>query len=289
MMSRADGVMDWSSSHNSPLEYSKLALLDFAHIASTQTRSDLVLPQITVQPSESTRYLGVVFDQHLQWKAQLASVADKGAKWAAQIRRLARPSWGITPKHARQLFIGVATPRILYAVDVWGLSQVNVRRQTDSCGSAKAVDVFRSAQRAGTLAITGGLRTSPTDSLDACANLPPAPFTIERWCHRAMVRMAMLPSDHPLASAVARANLRTIKRHRSPLHNLARRFDVKPREMEKIPATSRHPAQYGKLHSNASSPKIGRPPQRRQARRSKRYWYTRTVRHWKAKWAQQQS
>ncbi|KAI0277656.1 hypothetical protein BC826DRAFT_927692, partial [Russula brevipes] len=136
-----------------------------------QQRPDLTLPQITVQPSESTKYLGVIFDQHLQWKTQLASVANKGAKWAAQIRRLARPSWGLTPKHAKQLFIGVAIPRILYAVDIWGLAQTTSRKRKESCGSAEALHVLKNAQRAGTLAITGGLRTSPTDSLNACANL----------------------------------------------------------------------------------------------------------------------
>jgi hypothetical protein len=123
----------------------------------------------------SAKYLGVIFDQHLQWKAQVASVADKGVKWVAQIRRLARPSWGLTPNHAKQLFIGVAIPRILYAVDIWGLSQTISRKRKESCGSAGTLRVLNSAQRAGTLAITGGLRTSPTDSLNACANLHPTP------------------------------------------------------------------------------------------------------------------
>src|ERR1700730_5626254 len=36
MMGRENGVTNWSKSHNSRLEYSKLALIDFAHKASTQ-------------------------------------------------------------------------------------------------------------------------------------------------------------------------------------------------------------------------------------------------------------
>ena len=31
MMARKGGVTEWSTSHNSPLEHSKLALLDFMH------------------------------------------------------------------------------------------------------------------------------------------------------------------------------------------------------------------------------------------------------------------
>jgi ribonuclease HI/exonuclease III len=246
MMSRVNGVADWSAAHNSPLEYSKLALIDFAHRSVSRKRPALVLPQITVKPVESTKYLGVIFSQHLQWNAQIASVAAKGSSWTAQIRRLARPSWGLTPSSAKRLFIGVAIPRILYAFDVWGLSQT-VNRNRAAVGSAKAIRVLTNVQRAGAIAITGGLRTSPSDSLDATANLLPAPLTIKRWCHRAMVRLAMLPSGHPLAKPVARKNLRTLKRHRAPLHNLARSFEVKPNEMEKIPADIRHPAQTGKV------------------------------------------
>jgi hypothetical protein len=65
------------------------------------------------------KYLGVILDQNLDWKAQRAHAVKKGTKWAAQIRRIARPSWGITPKYARRLYISVALPRILYAADVW--------------------------------------------------------------------------------------------------------------------------------------------------------------------------
>jgi hypothetical protein len=31
MMTRSGGIIEWSTTHNSPLEYSKLALIDFAH------------------------------------------------------------------------------------------------------------------------------------------------------------------------------------------------------------------------------------------------------------------
>jgi len=31
MMTKEHGVIEWSKDHNSPLEYSKLALIDFAH------------------------------------------------------------------------------------------------------------------------------------------------------------------------------------------------------------------------------------------------------------------
>ena len=155
MMTRAGGIDEWSWEHNSPLEYSKLALIDFAHVRSSKVRPPLILPQQEVLPTESTKYLGVIFDQNLSWKAQHARVIGKGASWTSQIRRLTRSTWGITPKHARRLYISVAIPRILYATDVWCAPTDQDTLKTS--GSRKVIRQLTTVQRSGTLAITGGL------------------------------------------------------------------------------------------------------------------------------------
>ena len=88
MMTRPGGVAEWSTLHNSPLEYSKLALVDFAHSCSPKERVPLQLPQKEITPSASTKYLGVIFDQNLNWKAQQVYVAGKGTAWTSQIKQL---------------------------------------------------------------------------------------------------------------------------------------------------------------------------------------------------------
>src|SRR5260370_15093499 len=104
MMSRKGGIYEWSTTHNSPLEHSKLALVDFAHANSAKERPDLMLPNATVTPSASTRYLGAIIDQHLNWKVQHPHATGKGTTWASQIRRMTRPSSGVTPKQAHRHF-----------------------------------------------------------------------------------------------------------------------------------------------------------------------------------------
>jgi len=80
MMGRKGGIAEWSTTHNSPLEYSKLTLMDFAHYQSQKSRPPLQLPQRTVKLVISTRYLGVFFDQNLNWKAQQAHTVKKGTQ-----------------------------------------------------------------------------------------------------------------------------------------------------------------------------------------------------------------
>ena len=255
MMTRRGGVVDWSESHNSFLEYSKLALVDFAHPASSKERTTLTLPSGTIKPMPSTKYLSVILDQHLNWKAQHAYTIEKGTKWATQIRRISRPSWGITPKYARRLYISVALPRIMYGADLWCHPMQGERNETKIKGSAKVQKHLVTLQRAGSIAITGGLRTSPTDSLNAASYLLPVPLLVDKICYRALTRLAMLPPGHPLFPLVRKNASGRVKRHRAPLHILLSLYKLNPTLVEKIPPTARNPEQVGKLPFNIRVPK----------------------------------
>jgi len=245
MMTRARGVTKWSTQHNSPLEYSKLALVDFAHSRNTKEREPLCLLQIEIQPLESTRYLGVIFDQSLDWKEQHAHAIGKGTKWALQIRRITRPMWGLTPGNARRLYISVVIPRILYVVDVWcAPPYTGSQRQR---GTVKVTGQIASIQKMGALAITGGLRRTTADALDATAFLLPAPLLADKWCHKAAIRLAMLPKEHPLHKIISNKTSGQIKHHKSPLNNLLAAYRLDPKRVEKTPTTARNPALQGQL------------------------------------------
>lgn len=241
MMTRDGGAMSWAKQHNSPFEFNKLALIDFAHSSKAVLRTPLVLPEITLTPVASTKYLGIMLDQKLNWKEQMAYTQEKGSKWAAQIRRAARPSWGLTPKAARKLFIGVALPRILYGADVWC-----VPIHTDPTGGRRKGSVFAirkltTTQRAGTLAITGGFRTSPTASLDAHASTLPMHLKIGKVLYRAAVRLASLPDSHPLHKAYRLAGARKVKRHKSALHHMTQLYGIKATDVETLPVIRQNP------------------------------------------------
>ena len=119
MMTRAGGAMDWARDHNSNFEISKLVLMDFAHRNKRLDRPPLKIGNAAVEPSTSTKYLGVYLNQHLNWKEQQVYTAKKGTMWASQIRRLVRPGWGLSLKYAKWIYTSVAIPRILYGIEVW--------------------------------------------------------------------------------------------------------------------------------------------------------------------------
>ena len=65
MMTKEDGIIEWSKDHNSLLKNSKLALIDFSHQNCQIIRLSLSLPHGNAEPTNSTKYLGVILDQHL--------------------------------------------------------------------------------------------------------------------------------------------------------------------------------------------------------------------------------
>lgn len=254
MMTRPGGAVDWSNNHNSRFEFSKLALIDFAHRNSKKQRSPLVLPNSTIKPSTSAKYLGVFVDQHLQWNTHIAHVIRKGASWSSQIRRAVAPSWGLTPKYARKMYSSVAIPKILYAVDVWGIPKILEETEPHRKNTSIAVSKLTTTQRAGTLAITGCLRTTPTDLLDLHAGTLPIHLEIDKHCHRAAVRIATLPTAHPLHKPAKKCAKRNVKRHKSPLHALMNNYNIHPSEIEKIRPTPRNPALTHKRPFTVSIP-----------------------------------
>ncbi|KAF8260939.1 hypothetical protein EI94DRAFT_1811035 [Lactarius quietus] len=108
MMVRKGGMVEWSKQHNSSIEYSKLALIDFAHHGVKKPHHPLILPDVTIVTMQSIKYLGIVLDQNLNWAPQLAQVRGKGSRWTAQIKQLTRPSWGLSLMGAKKLYISVA-------------------------------------------------------------------------------------------------------------------------------------------------------------------------------------
>jgi ribonuclease HI len=87
--------------------------------------------------------------------------------------------------------------------------------------------------------ITGALKTTATDVIEAHANLLPLPYLVDKIRQRAAARLGTLHKSHPLFRAVANARVRRVKRHPTTLHDLIWSYNIKPDKMEKTGHTER--------------------------------------------------
>ncbi len=219
-MERTGGAFDWSRAHNSSYSIDKFGLLNckarMKDLGPVLTFTDGTL----VQPTDHHRFLGLLVDHKLRFKQHVALAYARGSQWVALIRRLANAKHGLSLAVVRRLYLAVAIPSMLYAADTF-LTPVRTlpghRRQHGSVGPLRRLAMV---QRQALLAMTGALRSTATDILEAHANILPFDLFVDRLCHRAAVRLCALPTSHPLATHVQRAGKRFVRAHRSSLHEL---------------------------------------------------------------------
>jgi ribonuclease HI len=247
IMNRTGGIFEWAKNHNCEFGIEKFQLLDITKRLTPHPlnprkripmpRRALILGNQRIPSKETARFLGVMVDNKLNWKAQCAAAIAKGQDWLIQFGRLSRTSRGINARYIRQLYLSIAVPRMLYAADIFLTPQQNIGKRTkDGKANQAIVKKLASIQRRAAIMITGAMKTTATDILEVMANLLPFNLLIDKHRQRAATHLATLPATHPLHKPVANAANKLVKRHPTPLHDLMHRYDIKPQTIETIKA-----------------------------------------------------
>ena len=198
MMLQPKGAFRWSKSHNSHFETTKSVIIDFSRSKSIE-RPPLSLRGTVIPAQASHKFVGVMVDQELQWAQHADYATAKATKWMLAFHRLVRPSAGIRPRLLHQMYNAMAIPKMTYAADVWYTPVYRIEGRQKRSGSVGITRRLTSIQHLATTAITGALQSTATDVLDLHANVLSIELLLHCVCHRAAVRLAMLPASHPLA------------------------------------------------------------------------------------------
>lgn len=264
MMERGDGGLDWSHVQNSPFELSKLAVMDFARtprdIASApltidKTNPDGTTTTHTISSVDKYKYLGVTFDPKLTWRAHVTKVVASATWWSQQLWRVSKTAGGLSPSKTRQLYNTVAVPAFTYASDVWYVPPFKLASSKNARGSVGVTKLFQSIQGRIARYITGGIRGTAYDVLEAHAHILPVDLLFRKVQTQAATRICALPPNHPLYPVACRAAKRFVNRHRSPLHYLFHITQLNPRLVETISPIRRHPTYKPSLTTKISSTK----------------------------------
>ena len=129
MMTRLNSAYEWSRDHNPFFEMDKLQLIDFTRKRDKdltgksktrpETRQPLELVDRLIMPTLTHKLLGLILDQELRVKHHAAHAMAKGTDWILRLRRLAKPTQGLSYHYTHQLYLSVALPKMTYAADIW--------------------------------------------------------------------------------------------------------------------------------------------------------------------------
>jgi hypothetical protein len=250
-MSREGNGFTWSDEHNSVFALDKLAVTHFTKkrvpnpccLGKTMLMPalDLVLKGKVVWTESSYKYLGIHVDSQLRWTVQTHEAIAKATKWVLLYRRLTRPSFGLSAKFMRRLYITVAIPKMTYGLDVWYTPPHKPLGKKKNSGSVKALRELGKIQRMATIAINGALRTTPTDLLDAHPGLLPVDLLLKKICYRSMIRICALPPSNPVYDQAIEYFVKPSRTHRTNVQKMIKLFNIDPTVYETVPAVSRPP------------------------------------------------
>jgi len=141
----------------------------------------------------------------------------------------------------RQLYLAVALPKMTYGINVWYLPP---RKPAGATKNKESVSVLKSLQKIqciATLAINGGLCTTPMDLLDAHTGILPLELALSKACHRAIVQILTLSKAHPLFQIVRSTKCVASRKHQGPIDYLIASLSLGKVNMETITTTPGDP------------------------------------------------
>jgi len=181
IMEKEGGVLEWADTHSCMFAPDKFAVMTFDRrkelVPGQQNkRRPITHPPLLINGKElehrqEYKLLGVILDRELHWKQQGAKAIAAGTNWVKNFRRLAKTTQGVGAKYIHRFYMSIALPRMMYDCSLFlGPGAPN------TIGTGKKL---AQTQRQAAILITGAMRTTATDVLDAHAALLPFQLVIK--------------------------------------------------------------------------------------------------------------
>jgi len=113
----------------------------------------------------SVKYLGVIVDSRLTWREHVDVKMRKAQNLLWACRKASGVTWGLGPRVVHRLYVSIIRPSVTFASLVWW----------PGCQTASAKKKLSRVQRLACLGITGAVRTTPTNAVEALICLLPPP------------------------------------------------------------------------------------------------------------------
>ena len=180
---------------NNAVEFD-LAKTDLIHFTRQRSKPcrPLRLPDgSSVRPKEVVRWLGVWFDQKLNFRVHVGTRVGQARNAFLRLSRLANTTRGLSARAVRQLYLACVTSVSDFAVPVWYR------------GQGWALQLLRGLQNGALRKILGVFKTAPTLALELEAALPPPEIRLAKLVRSYALRTIRLSQSHPIRKLVARA------------------------------------------------------------------------------------
>jgi hypothetical protein len=198
----------WGKRHNAIFDQKKADFMILSH-RKLEVRP-FKFGNISLSPSLSVKYLGIILDTKLSFKYHLAKVKKTGELTANQLVRISRCSYGIGLQQSKNLIISVLLSRILFGSFIWATTR------SESSVANNMSKIYNSASRI----ILGMFRTSPTVVLSRESPLIHFFDSLKRKNHLFLTKKLTGLDLHPIKRLIQHDIQNPQTRHPSPVHSM---------------------------------------------------------------------
>ena len=131
-----------------------------------------------LQPKESWRYLGFIFDRKLSFHKHIDHYANKAMSMVKCMKLLGNSSRGISLVQKRLLYRCCTLPIVLYGFQLWFYNKAPISYH---------MKILNKMQRRATIWILGAFKTSPTKGIEAIVGLIPIKFHLQKIAKRSLI------------------------------------------------------------------------------------------------------
>jgi ribonuclease HI len=184
----------WARRTGSCFAAEKTELIHLTRKKSEQLQGQVLINGKTVKPSPTAKLLGVVFDQELRWKEHVQQAIKRATKVSIALGGLRH----LRPEQMQQLYRACVTPVVDYASTAWH----------DPLRDKTHLRHLNTVQRTSLIRILSAFKTVATTTLEVEAYVLPTHLRLRHRAQNTIASLHTLPREHPIWSALSRAQKR---------------------------------------------------------------------------------
>jgi len=133
-----------------------------------------------IEFSDEMKYLGVIMDSKLNWKAHIDGKIKKVKRSMMMVKNTINHTWGPQPRYAKWVWTGVMRPALTYGSMVW----------SQGIDNQSKIDKLRAVQRLGLLGIAHVRKSTPTTAMEILYDCTPLDLFIKTQAQKTYCRIS---------------------------------------------------------------------------------------------------
>jgi len=171
-------ISRWSTRSGLAVNPKKTEVIIFTKKHKIPKVKPIKLNGVELPFQEKVKYLGLILDRKLSWKDNLICRVDKASTALYTCKQMVGKKWGLTPKTTYWIYTAIVRPILTYGCFVWWNCLSKVSNQ----------NILNKVQRSACILITGAMKTTPSNALNAILNIMPldlyTSYVASVWTHR---------------------------------------------------------------------------------------------------------